>query len=87
MRTDSHDELSALNRMYSLAIQGKRLQHMPYIAILRESNVRKGFFERDQFEAVRRLRGELLGLTGVVYVLKTVAGQPYRRTEPIRQMP
>jgi hypothetical protein len=46
-------ELAALKRMFSLAVKGERLQRMPYIEMLREDNARRGFFERDQFEAVR----------------------------------
>jgi integrase len=46
-------ELAALKRMYSLAVKGERLQRMPYIEMLRENNARRGFFEREQFEAVR----------------------------------
>jgi integrase len=47
-------ELSAIKRAYNLAIQGGKLMHRPYIPMLKENNVRKGFFERDQFESVRR---------------------------------
>lgn len=62
-------ELSALKRMYSLAIQGGRLQHMPHIAMLREQNVRTGFFERDAFEAVRRhLPEDLRGALTFAYI-------------------
>jgi integrase len=46
-------ELAALKRMFSLAVQGERLQRMPYIEMLTERNARRGFFERAQFEAVR----------------------------------
>jgi len=46
-------ELAALKRMFSLAVKGERLQRMPYIEMLKENNARRGFFERDQFEAVR----------------------------------
>ena len=46
-------ELAALKRMYSLAIKAGKLLHRPYIAMLEENNVRQGFFERDQFKAVR----------------------------------
>ena len=46
-------ELAALKRMFSLAVKGERLQRMPYIEMLREHNARTGFFEREQFEAVR----------------------------------
>ena len=46
-------ELAALKRMFSLAVKGEQLQRMPYIEMLRENNARRGFFEREQFEAVR----------------------------------
>jgi integrase len=46
-------ELAALKRMYSLAVKGEQLQRMPYIEMLRENNARRGFFEREAFEAVR----------------------------------
>jgi integrase len=47
-------ELAALKRAYSLALIGGKLLHKPYIPMVEENNVRQGFFERDQFEAVRR---------------------------------
>lgn len=46
-------ELAALKRMFTLAVQAGRLIQQPYIPLLAEDNVRKGFFERAQFEAVR----------------------------------
>ena len=46
-------ELAALKRMFSLAVKGERLQRLPYIEMLKENNARRGFFEREQFEAVR----------------------------------
>jgi integrase len=46
-------ELSALKRMYTLAIQAGKLLQRPHIPMLAEDNVRRGFFERSQFEAVR----------------------------------
>jgi integrase len=46
-------ELAVLKRMFTLSMQAGRLLHRPYIPILAEHNVRTGFFERDQFEAVR----------------------------------
>jgi integrase len=50
-------ELAALRRAYRLAIRQGLLVTMPPITTLREDNVRVGFFEADQFEAVcRRLR-------------------------------
>ncbi|SRR6266511_2652328 len=53
-------ELAALKRMYTLAVHGERIPHAPHIALLQEDNVRQGFFERDQFEAVRRRLAERL---------------------------
>ena len=47
-------ELAALKRMYSLAINGEKLYRRPHITSLLENNTRRGFFEREQFEAVRR---------------------------------
>ena len=46
-------ELSALKRMFTLAIQAGKLLQRPHIPMLVEDNVRTGFFERAQFEAVR----------------------------------
>lgn len=45
-------ELAALKRMFNLAIQAGKLFAKPHIPMLREDNVRRGFFERDAFEAV-----------------------------------
>lgn len=47
-------ELTALKRMFRLAVQSGKLLAVPHIPVMREHNVRTGFFERDQFEAVRR---------------------------------
>jgi integrase len=47
-------ELAALKRMFRLAIQGEKIHRAPHIGMLKEDNVRKGFFESDQVEAVRR---------------------------------
>ena len=46
-------ELSVLKRMFTLAVQGGKLHAKPHIPMLQEDNVRKGFFEPEQFEAVR----------------------------------
>jgi len=46
-------ELSVLKRMFTLAVQANKLHGKPHIPMLREDNVRRGFFERKQFEAVR----------------------------------
>lgn len=46
-------ELSALKRMFSLAVQAGKLLARPHIPMLQEDNTRRGFFERAQFESVR----------------------------------
>jgi hypothetical protein len=38
--------------MYTLAVQGAKLHAKPYIPMLQEDNVRRGFFEREQLDAV-----------------------------------
>ena len=45
-------ELTVLKRMFSLAIEAGKLHHKPHFAMLREDNVRVGFFEHEQYEAV-----------------------------------
>jgi integrase len=45
-------ELTVLKRMFSLAVQSGRLVHKPHFPMLRENNVRAGFFEREQYLAV-----------------------------------
>lgn len=47
-------ELSALKRAFSLAVKGERLQRISYMAMLRENNVRTGFVEPPQLEAIQR---------------------------------
>jgi len=47
-------ELSLLRRIFNLAIENEKLMHGPYIALLKERNVRKGFFEREQLADVQR---------------------------------
>jgi integrase len=47
-------ELAIIRRAFKLAIQGGELVAMPYIGLLRENNVRTGFFERQEFDAILR---------------------------------
>ena len=62
-------ELTALKRMFSLAVQGGKLLHKPYIPMLKENNVRTGFFERAAFEDVRaRLPEPLQGFVTFPYI-------------------
>jgi integrase len=53
-------ELAALTRAYSLGIEAGRVTHKPPIKSLKENNARKGFFEREQFVAVRAKLPEAL---------------------------
>ena len=46
-------ELAVLKRAFRLAKQAGTVMYVPHIPMLRENNVRSGFFERDEFEAVR----------------------------------
>jgi integrase len=53
-------ELAILRRSFTLAIEGGKLFNRPHISMLRENNVRVGFFEKEQFESVRRNLPEAL---------------------------
>jgi len=55
-------ELSALKRMLNLGARQTppKVDKVPYIAMLKESNVRTGFFEHEDFVAVRDARPEYL---------------------------
>jgi len=46
-------ELAALKRMFTLGLDAEKIHRRPKIVPLKEQNVRRGFFEREQFEAVR----------------------------------
>src|SRR5581483_9310080 len=61
-------ELAIVKRAYRLALRAKELIHAPYIPMLKLRNVRQGFLERDQFEAVRAaLPEELRGIVTLAY--------------------
>jgi integrase len=47
-------ELAAIKRAFSLGMKGGKILSKPHIPMLKENNIRKGFFEREQFEAVRK---------------------------------
>ena len=62
-------ELTTLKRMFSLSLQGGKLLTKPHIPLLHEDNVRKGFFEHDQFEAVvTHLPNELVLMLRFAYI-------------------
>src|SRR5262245_41120133 len=46
-------ELAALKRAYTLGVRDEKIMHRPPIAVLRENNARRGFFEPADFEALR----------------------------------
>src|SRR5262245_3818904 len=46
-------ELAILKRAFTLAAQAGKVLYRPHIPMLRERNVRTGFFEVRQFQAVR----------------------------------
>ncbi len=46
-------ELSALKRMLNLGVQAGKVAHVPYIKMLNENNIRTGYFEHDEFLALR----------------------------------
>jgi integrase len=61
-------ELANLKRMFTLATQAGKLLQRPYIPMLKEDNVRKGFFERAQFDGVRaRLQAPLDAAVTLAY--------------------
>lgn len=61
-------ELTILKRAFSLAIQAGKLLARPHIQMLREDNVRQGFFELQEFEDVRSsLPPELRGVMTFAY--------------------
>jgi integrase len=47
-------ELQAIKHIFKLAIQGRKLVNMPHVPMLREDNVRSGFFTREEVERLCR---------------------------------
>jgi hypothetical protein len=45
-------ELTTLKRILNLARQNGKLMHVPYVPMLKERNVRTGFFEREQIDRI-----------------------------------
>jgi len=62
-------DLIALKRMFRLAVQAGRVMTRPHIPLLQEANIRRGFFERDQFERVTgHLPAHLRGVAAFAYL-------------------
>jgi site-specific recombinase XerD len=62
-------ELSALKRAFRLGLDRERVSRIPPIKMLREDNVRRGFFEEDQFRAIRvHLSPHLQAVVTVAYL-------------------
>jgi integrase len=62
-------ELTAVKRAFSLGIQSGKILTKPHIPMLRENNVRTGFFERPQFDALlRALPEHLKPVAQVAYI-------------------
>ena len=59
-RATINRELAIVKRAFSLAAQAGTVMNRPHIPMLAEDNVRQGFFERDQFEDVRKALPEPL---------------------------
>lgn len=47
-------ELAAVKRMFSLAVQANRLKYRPHIPMLSENNVRAGFVDDEQMDAIEK---------------------------------
>jgi integrase len=61
-------ELAILLRMLRLAYENGKLARVPVIRKLKEAAPREGFFERDQYEAVRRqLKPDLQIAAAIAY--------------------
>ncbi len=61
-------ELALLRRMFRLAYKNGKVLRVPPIEMLKEAPPRQGFFERDQYEAVRRrLREDIQVAVAIAY--------------------
>jgi integrase len=62
-------DLILLKRMCMLAMQAGKLMVRPYIPLLKETNVRTGFFELEQFRSVRdHLPAHMRGIAEFAYI-------------------
>jgi integrase len=53
-------ELAALKRMFHLGKRANRVSEIPYIPMLKENNIRKGFFEHGEYLAIKEVLPEEL---------------------------
>jgi integrase len=53
-------ELATLKRIFNLARQSGKVLHVPHIPMLREDNVRRGFFEPEQYQSLLNHLPEVL---------------------------
>jgi hypothetical protein len=63
-------EQASIKQTYSLAAQAGRIIQKPYIPMLKENNVRTGFFEPEQFESIRKNLSKDLGYLRIHYGLE-----------------
>ena len=62
-------ELAALRRMFRLGKRAGKIGELPFISLLQEDNIRKGFFEPAQCQAVlRHLPDDLKPVVEVAYI-------------------
>jgi len=79
-------ELAALKRAFTLGVQAGKVLTCPHIPMLQENNIRAGFFEREQFEAVRdRLPEPLRAVVMFMYLtgwrISEVLGLQWRHVD------
>jgi integrase len=62
-------DLITLKRVLSLAVQDGTLDRKPYIPLLKEHNIRRGFFEREEFERIQaQLPADMQGVAAFAFV-------------------
>ncbi len=80
------NELSALGRMFALAVQAGRLPDKPHIPRLQVNNARQGFFEESMFRAVlQQLPGDIKPMVEFLYLTGWRVGEvrplPWRQVD------
>ena len=81
-------ELAVLKRAFSLAKIAQKLLFIPHIKMLKEDNVRQGFFEKAEFEDVRQaLPANLRWIFTFAFLTSTFIMCAYRETWVKSQKP